>query len=326
MDKIAPEQICPHRLKLLRGSTSIKLPCCLSHPLDEINTGIHRVVIVIHGVLRNADVYFENMSLAAEKAGTRGNTLIIAPQFLVEEDIITFNLHDDIPYWGGETGEGWKKGDDSLTTNLNQRLTTISSFDVVDQIISTVANQDIFPNLNKVVITGHSAGGQFVNRYAAGTRIDESLPEKIHLRFIVANPSTYMYLNGERRVLKTTDKFEIPLNAPDNYDHYKYGLMNLNPYMDDIGAEKIREQYPDKDVVYLLGGEDTKKHHLELSTNAMLQGLTRLERGQIYFHYLCHLFGERIKRNHQIHIIPCVGHDNAAMFMAPAGINAIFDV
>jgi len=303
----------------------MNLPCCLSHPLDELNTGIDRAIIVIHGVLRNADVYFENMSFAAEKTGTRSSTLIIAPQFLVEEDITTFELTDDIPFWGEETGEGWKKGENSLTTEFNQRLTTISSFGVVDQIIRMVVNQEIFPNLKKVIIAGHSAGGQFVNRYAAGTQIIGSLPERIQLRFIVANPSTYLYFNGERRVVETTNEFNFPENAPLDYDNYKYGLINLNPYMDEIGAEKIREHYPEKDVVYLLGGEDTKIHHLELSQNAMLQGFNRLERGQIYFHYLFHVFGEGIRQNHQIHIIPCVGHDNAAMFMSPAGINAIFD-
>jgi len=86
MDITAPKQICPHRFKLNCGPNSLDLPCCLSHSLEEINSVIHRAVIVINGVLRNADEYFENMSSAAEKAGTRGNTLIIAPQFLVDED------------------------------------------------------------------------------------------------------------------------------------------------------------------------------------------------------------------------------------------------
>jgi len=197
---------------------------------------------------------------------------------------------------------------------------------VVDQIIRKIANQGIFPNLKKIIIAGHSAGGQFVNRYAAGTQIGQSLGGRFQLRYIVANPSTYLYFNGERRVLKTTDEFEIPENAPPDYDHYKYGLMNLNPYLEKTGAEKIRERYPNKDVVYLLGGEDTKKHHLELSPNAVLQGINRLERGQIYFHYLNHFFGEPIKRNQKIHIIPCIGHDNAAIFKSQAGISALFDV
>jgi hypothetical protein len=93
--------------------------------------------------------------------------------------------------------------------------------------------------------------------------------------------------------------------------------------MAEAGADRIRQTYPHKDVVYLLGGEDTREAHLEQTPNALLQGANRLARGQIYYHYLQHLYGESITKQHKIAIIPCVGHDNAAMFKSEAGMRAL---
>lgn len=52
----------------------------------------------------------------------------------------------------------------------------------------------------------------------------------------------------------------------------------------------------------------------------------RLEGGQIYYHYLQHYFGEDITQAHKIAIIPCVGHDNAAIFKSEAGEKYLFEV
>ena len=51
----------------------------------------------------------------------------------------------------------------------------------------------------QVVIFGNSAGGQFVNRYAAVGRGPGALAARgIQTRFIVANPSTYLYFGDDR--------------------------------------------------------------------------------------------------------------------------------
>jgi len=300
------------------------MPCCWSQPIDQKDENIERVIIVIHGVLRNADEYYPNMMAAVEQANALKSTLVVAPQFLIEEDAVRFELPVEIPYWGGEFGEGWKKGDESLSVDAYPRPAVVSAFEVVDRLIKQVANLALFPNLERIIVAGHSAGGQYVNRYAAGTQVETEFPEEIGLRFIVANPSTYVYFNGERRVADTTDQFGVPEDAEPDYDDYKYGLENLNAYMATVGVDQIRPSYPLKDVIYLLGGEDTREAHLEQTPNAMLQGVNRLERGQVYYHYLKHYFGEEIAQRQKITIIPCVGHDNAAIFGSDAGIQFLF--
>ena len=56
----------------------------------------------------------------------------------------------------------------------------------------------------------------------------------------------------------------------------------------------------------------------------MLQGANRLERGQVYYHYLKYYFGAEITRIQKIAVIPCVGHDNTAIFKSEAGIKYLF--
>jgi hypothetical protein len=317
-------KICQNNFKYTKKNHTLSIPCCWSHPLDAQDENIERAVIVVHGVLRNADEYFPHMMEAVRVAGVESNTLVIAPQFLLEEDVAEFELADDVIFWGGETGEGWKKGDDSLSTEDHPRPVAVSSFEVVDRMVEQVALKGTFPNLKHVIVIGHSAGGQYVNRYAAGTRVGDSLSEGIQLRFIVANPSTYVYFNEERRLPETTNEFAVPENADPDYNNYKYGLDNLNAYMAAVDVETIRARYPKKDVVYLLGGEDIKEAHLEQTANAMLQGQHRLERGQVYYHYLKHAFGEGITQTQKIAIIPCVGHDHAEIFRSEAGVKYLF--
>jgi hypothetical protein len=316
--------ICQDRFTFTKEDHTLSIPCCWSHPIDETNQEIERAVIVVHGVLRNADEYYAHMMEALRAAGVENNTLVIAPQFLLEEDVAEFELGDEVLFWGGETGEGWKKGDDSISTEGHPRLVAASSFEVVDRIIEQIVINNVFPNLKRVIVIGHSAGGQYVNRYAAGTQIGESVPERIQLRFIVANPSTFVYFNGERRLPETTSEFAIPEDADPDYNDYKYGLENLNPYMAAVGVETIRLLYPKKDVVYILGGEDIEEAYLEQSANAMLQGRHRLERGQVYYHYLQHYYGEEITQTQKIAIVPCVGHDHAAIFKSEAGVKYLF--
>ncbi len=325
----APKSICPNRFTISLEGHTLAFPCCWNHPIertDQQNEQIDRLVVVVHGVVRNADEYYLNTMAAAECAGDTSNSLVIAPQFLIEEDLVSFDLSEETPFWGGETGEGWKKGDNSISTEEHPRSVQISSFEIVDRIIERVTTSGAFPNVETVVVVGHSAGGQYVNRYAVGTQIEQKLPPGISLRYIVANPSTYVYLNGERRIEGTTNDFEIPEDAEQDYNEYKYGLKALNSYMSRTSPSEMRTNFSRRDVVYLLGGEDTREAYLEQTPNAMLQGTNRLERGQIYFHYLRHLFGEPITLSHSIAIIPCVGHDHAAIFRSEAGLKYLFDV
>ncbi len=75
-----------------RGSLPLYLSADWSHLLPRIT----RAVIVLHGRLRNADVYYRSAQAAQAAAGAAGQTAImIAPQFLAGIDVEAHKLPPD---------------------------------------------------------------------------------------------------------------------------------------------------------------------------------------------------------------------------------------
>jgi len=259
---------------------------------------------IIHGTNRDADEYYEAMQETITLIDEQNSTLIVAPHFKAEgDDNETYELQ-----WGSS---GWKQGNKSLEKScISDRL---GSFEVLNQLIDTITSNNNFPNLEKIIITGHSAGGQFTQRYAGKKEINSSVP----LKFIIANPGTYMYLDSYR-----TDGgsgFSIlDLSSCADYDKYKYGLSDLSEtsYMSDKGAATIKANYLSSDIIYLLGESDTRVDDLDQECEAMLQGANRYERGTIFKQYLDTRFSEQ---NHNLVTVPNVGHSKSGMYQSPEG-------
>ncbi len=301
------------------NSNWVNLPYWYNYSLETTNVNVERVIIIIHGHLRNANDYYTHILDAARAVeGASKNIMIIAPHFLTDKDLKNINLKGNILYW---SNKGWKQGNLSQNNNL---LLQISSFSIIDRIIETLSDSAKFPNLKNIVVAGHSAGGQFVNRFAAGSQVQ---PKHIHLRYIIANPSSYLYFNQERHVPGSLDRFSIPDDKDcAHYNEYKYGLENLNQYMKLAGVNSIINQYLNREVIYLLGEEDRCSNAQDLATScqALHQGTQRLERGIIYFNYLQHYFGSTILENHVQIIVPGVGHDCRKLFNSEIGKYCLF--
>ena len=63
--------------------------------------------------------------------------------------------------------------------------------------LATLADRARFPNLTTVVLIGHSGGGQLLNRYAIVGKSATTLAG-IHVRYVIANPSSYFYFSDDR--------------------------------------------------------------------------------------------------------------------------------
>ena len=86
-------------------STDFRLPYFSNKNIAVTNEEVTKIIIVVHGTNRNADDYFETMEDAMfQRAGLIDQTIIVAPQFLTEEDVEAFNLNRDYPYW---SSDGW---------------------------------------------------------------------------------------------------------------------------------------------------------------------------------------------------------------------------
>lgn len=285
--------------------------------VDNENTSITRAVIALHGASRNAGEYYENMLIAAEMESTQLDTLlVISPQFLIESEIEKFQLDSEHLYW---SSGGWKIGFLSKNEEQNPRSSRISSFTIMDSLMVRLAKNS--PNLKTIVFSGHSAGGQFVNRYAAASLVPTELENSgITMRFIVNNPSSYLYMDDTRKITGTNN-FEASQTNCALFNEYKYGLDDLPDYLAAVGVERIRAQFPKREVVYLLGDEDNdlNSSSLDTSCEGALQGKHRLERGIIYYEYLQSYYGDTIKTKQTIGMVPKVGHSHKGMFQSELG-------
>jgi pimeloyl-ACP methyl ester carboxylesterase len=284
------------------------IPIYRTQPLKP-DAALERAVIVIHGNRRDADRYFDALVEAAAAESRLTDTLLIAPHFQTAKDDPAASNH----YW---SSSGWKIG------NRSRDIARISSFEVLDELLGMVCPADptVFTKIRTVVLVGHSAGGQFVQRYAAGGKGCSN--PAVEIRYVVMNPSSYLYLDGRRRV-EGEDGFQKHRFGCWDYDEYKYGLTDLNAYMEAVGDDDLRARLFSRQVYYLAGEEDDRRDSssLDKSCEANLQGPQRLARHKNYRDY-SRLF--EAWRGSVFLTIPGVGHQGKKMLMSETARQILF--
>jgi len=288
---------------------------------DGTHAEVERALVMIHGTARNAEDYFRWALASAAAAGRTAQTVVVAPHFKART---TDGLGDDVEerewFW---SNEGWKAGEAA-------RNGAVSSFTVIDQLVEQLNNSTHFPNLKQVVVAGHSAGGQFVERYAVLNRVDGRL--RTRMRYVVANPSSYMYLDEVRLSSGATCAAKggctgefVPYWDAENcttYNRYRYGPERLPPYAEGLSAEQARTQYVKRTVTYLAGELDTRTDDASLdhSCPAVAQGQNRRERAINFWNYM----QTHLRAAHSFAIAPGCGHSAVCVFAGPAGVAAVF--
>lgn len=301
-----------------------------SYALDAKNPRITRALIMVHGASRNPDHYFATAMAAAFLAGALENTLVIAPRFAAGQD----TAHPNEVMWPN-SGNSWRSGGTSPTN------ATLTSFDFLDRIVRLLADKKTFPNLTKIVVAGHSAGGQVATRYAMASKVDPT--PGVSLSYVVANPSSYAW-PSEVRPLPTgtadpagADKEALgangekvnadfqygpfdPSKAP-GYNRWPAGLDSLVGYVSGMNPDQLRKQLVSRPTTYLLGQVDVLPlGGFDSSPNAMAQGPTRRSRGEAFVKYL----NETLGASHKAIIVPECGHNDRCMFTTDVVFPVIF--
>ncbi len=139
---------------------------------------IEIAIVIVHGSGRNADEYLHSIMTASEMQSSSSKTLVIAPRFLAIKDgvfsvPVVSDYGDDAvimmsPMQWNDTDpipHSFRFGANALSPFDN-----FSSYDAMDAIVeylfSNVGEGERFENLRRVVIAGHSAGGQFTHRWS----------------------------------------------------------------------------------------------------------------------------------------------------------------
>jgi pimeloyl-ACP methyl ester carboxylesterase len=301
-----------------------------TYSLDTPNPAITRALIMVHGTGRNADHYFETATAAGFLAGALDNTVIIAPHLIASPDKPRTN---EIVWPNG--GDSWRSG------GMSTSNPTVSSFDFVDEIVRKLANKKTFPNLTKIVVTGHSAGGQYATRYEMANKVDGT--PGVTITYVVANPSSYAWPAAVRPMPTgdadpaTADKEALGANGEKVHSQFTYGafdaakaptfnrwpagLENRAGYTVQISDDQLKKQLVERPTTYLLGQVDVLPlGGFDSSPSAMAQGPTRRARGEAFFKYVTETLGAK----HNAIIVPECGHNDRCIFTTNIVFPAIF--
>lgn len=302
-----------------------------TYALDKQNKSVTRALIMVHGADRNADHYFETATAAGFLAGALANTIIIAPRFAAGHDTVAANE----VVWPAR-GDSWRSGGMSPTNS------SLSSFDFADEILRELADKKNFPNLTHIVVTGHSAGGQFANRYEMSNKMHGKLGG-VTVSYAVANPSSYAWPAAVRPLPvgnadpSTADKEALgddgetvdtnftygpfdSAKAP-GYDKWPAGLEDRAGYTAAMSDEQLIKQLVERPTTYLLGQVDVLPlGGFDSSPSGMAQGPTRRARGEAFVKYV----NETLGAKHEAIIVPECGHNDRCIFTTSVVFPVIF--
>jgi pimeloyl-ACP methyl ester carboxylesterase len=270
------------------------LPVCLSEDLRDTLPHVQGILIMLHGRLRNAEVYYRT---AMEAVAQRSGWLVVAPQFLAEVDVAAHDLPARTLYW---SFTGWMGGDAAKAPS------GLSTFAVLDVLLTRLSSRA--PALRRLVVAGHSGGAQMVQRYALLGG------ERANTHYVVANPSSYAFLDRAR---------PEPTDGCPDFDRWKYGLSDLPSYAGGWTRDQLAARYVKRNVTYLLGEEDTDPAHpaLDKACEARCQGPHRRARGEAFYAALKSRFPNS---PHQLRIVPGISHSGSDIFTSADGIEALF--
>lgn len=321
----APKRSTPLRwqtVELGKPGHRYKMPVYANRDLarDDLRD-IKQVLIVIHGVKRDADRYYDTAAgLLARNPDRARDTLVLAPRFPGSID----SGFGGMAAWRKAS---WEDGEESI--QAAGRPAPVTSFQVLDDLLRSLDDRKRLPTLANIVLAGHSAGAQLVQRYAVLNNTDGPLRrDGLALRYVIANPSSYLYLTNERPRADGKGYAPYERGICPTYNQYKYGTDKLPPYARETDDTRLFVRYAARDVIYLLGGADNNPEHrlLDKTCGAEAQGATRLARGTAYvqYEYLLAARGAKPVPLHRTTFeVGGVGHDNKGMFGSVCGAQAL---
>ncbi|WP_431822273.1 hypothetical protein [Burkholderia sp. F1] len=234
------------------------------------------LLVVFHGVQRDGAAYRDHAMPLAERLCA----IVVAPQF----DATRFP-RDAYQYGGASAVHG-------LSRDPRQPRALVAPLIDWARRASGIAAP-------RVVLLGHSAGAQFLDRVAAYGAPGVA-------RIVIANPSTWV--------------------MPSVTDAAPFGFGGLGAAHAGDAADAALRAYLAQPVTVLLGTHDTGGKHLVHGSEADGQGANRYARGLNAFRAARAVAGQRgWTFNWRLVEAPGIGHDAARLLASPAARRAVQD-
>lgn len=258
---------------------------------------LEKAVIVVHGASVNPDDYYGYLTSTLQNLNLSEKTVLIAPDFKLSA------ISSNDLYW---SSLGYRDGKNSNGT------IQISSFEVLDNLISRLADKNFFPVLNEIIITGQSSGGRFVHTYAAGNRSESNYPD-IHFEYIVSE-SQYFYYPTNERIDEQTNNLYVPNNC-NGLQFWPFGYELVPDYVSVLDKATFNNRFVNRSITYLLGnGSGSDSEFNTTDCEAVLSGSSRYQRGENMYLYMNLKYPNH---NHKKTIAQGISHNGSAIYTSP---------
>lgn len=170
---------------------------------DHDPQAIKRAIIVMPGKPRDSWKYTNlirnaltvQAGLFPEWGISNTSVLIMGPAWLNQADQTAGAvLPNELVFHGTQ----WQSGGNSVSPNLTHSITT---YECLDRFTDILFDKTQYPNLNQVVVAGHSMGGQMVQRYAL---LKKTKKYDQNMQFWAGNPGSWAWLTDDRPYQNTS--------------------------------------------------------------------------------------------------------------------------
>lgn len=250
------------------------------------NDDVKHAYIVLHGKLRDGDKYFTTMNNILQDAaddnypGADDESIIVAPQFFSKK-LNSGQYSDTQMAW--DDVNAWQAG----SAAIHPKDTSLTSFDALDALVEEFQDQDKYPSMTNITVVGHGGGAQLNVRYAMVAR--KPVHDHVHIRYIHGDPSTAAYFTKNRvQHVKGEDDDDLPKREDcEYYNTWRYGFDEFSGTADGLKTPKeYFQQYISRDVVSIVGYDDTEASGDNLCAAIMQGGTKRRDRNLIWWQYV----------------------------------------
>ncbi len=323
--------------------------------------------------------YTKKLIPAAKAAGRGDDIAIIGPQFirtytqgLPIVDELDVPTGKELDLKGAHADDfvhtsRWIDGDESYLSgftadngdSIPRRPFSLSSYQIFDKMLAKAV--ELYPNAKRIVITGHSAGGQFVERYVMAATIPAGFPEE-NVLFAPVNPSSSTYFDKYRPESPVTwpIKFTTPTSDdcdggllqggsvdPSNFDiynKYKYALVDENAdgfadgmdgkcsdcetynYLKTIPISTLKANYERRKKMRMISLNDKDPDEASIAQTCPnhVQGDHRLARAEAFMQHLINTFGWDHWARYETLYVPGCAHSGTCVWTSTCGRYVLF--
>ena len=301
------------------GDTRIVQPYYITSDFNATN--VKRAILALPGqprdswkysnLFNNALNWVYNQSLYGIQ---EGEVIIVAPIVLNTNDQAAGATGGDGSDWAVYGGSNWEFGG---STQAPAADSSVSFYTALDKMIDMLLDKSVYPNLEKVVVGGHSMGGQAVQRYALFRHGQDNDGDVLYW---IGNPGSFTWLTADRPTGGdcdgSTNKFPYGLDADSNFPKYVRSMLHGGETTGDM-VNRFRS----RQIHYAFGLLDNGSGdtHCESYT----QGANHLQRGANFVEMLSKQDGG-FPPTQAVSYVAGVSHQDYPMIAATESLDFIF--